>query len=80
MERSSIQKKTPMNKLHEIIYKLDIESKTIVTFGKYKNQTYEHVLLDLKYCRWIYKQNPSTIEMLLLKQFVEKMQFITGHN
>ena len=79
MERSSFQKKAPMTRLYGIVHNLDMESKSVVSFGKYKRQTYETVLLDSAYCRWIRKQNPSTIEMLLLKQFVEKIEFITGH-
>jgi hypothetical protein len=78
MERSSAQKKSPMNRLYGIIHNLDMESKSVVSFGKYKSQTYETILLDSKYCKWICNQNPSTIEMLLLKQFIEKIQFITG--
>ena len=77
MEKS-FQKKSPVTRLYGIVHNLDIESKSVVSFGKYKNQTYEMVCLDSQYCRWICKQKPSNIEMLLLKQFIEKMQFITG--
>jgi hypothetical protein len=76
---NQISKKSPVNRLSCILYDLNRESTTLVTFGKYKNKTYEVVCLDTSYCAWIRKQHPANIEMLLLQQFIEKMNFMTGY-
>ena len=71
MNNSSLSKSS-LNKIYSIIHHLNIESQNKVLFGKYKNKTYEVVYQDSNYCRWICKQNPSNIDMLLLKQWIEK--------
>ena len=74
--KSSSSNRSSLDTLYFIIHNLDREAKTIVSFGKYKNQTFDKVASDLSYCRWLCKQQPTTIDMLLLKQFIEKIEFI----